>query len=776
MPFTFSHPAIVLPFCKINFNISITALIIGSIVPDYEFLLQLRELNHIGHSGIGILIIDIPLAYLFCYFFHNVLRNNTIVNLPIFLLNKCHNALYFNWNNYAKENKLKVFFSIVAGILSHLFLDAFTHKNGFIVMQFAILKKSIFVLNKNVTMFFILQIVFSLLGLVMIAIQIVQLPKQSFLKTKFTLDNYTYWISISIMSLLVFGVKESLFTSNNFWSVIIAIMGSVHYAWFGVTIFYKNKFPVKYITTIIMLFIFCCNGFAQKTTQQNAQQKKDSWIQKATEYRKQEDYLMAITQLDSILSTNNKDASILLFKGDLQLQAKQFKKAVATYTSLLPLNFEKTITKINLSYALFMDHKTAKALSYANDAYVNDTSNVNALINYFNALLWNLKTKEATTLLAQHKKQLSEKEYLVLKARLFTTSGYYEKGLQYYDTLVKKYVDKNYVLETAEVMLGKKQWSNALTLMKNNDTLFSKNEYDNFSAKAKAYQLQHVGTEMVYFVDVAKNTRIENSIWWQQKEAKDYRFLVKAGTSVLQSIKNEKTIVYNATLHIDEHANKKISGQTDINAQQINVKDGDQYAAITGKQLVKYQPNDHKMVSVFYSTDILNYTASLFGNNIRSHNFGYNTHILLSNKTGLYSEGSIGALTDKNTRNLIFVSIYRLLRTEPTIKTGFNFSGLHFADNSITKYFSPNSFLNTEVFVDYTTPINSKIFIQTQAATGIQKIEKQKWQSGFRFQAEVGYQKKRYAVLLKYQTSNIAAATGAGYSFHWFIAKFLWKW
>ena len=237
-------------------------------------------------------------------------------------------------------------------------------------------------------------------------------------------------------------------------------------------------------------------------------ERKELFVQKALEYRKTENYGGAVVQLDSILAHNPKDAGILLFKGDLQLQSKLFKDAVQTYKKILPLKFETTVTQINLSYALFMNHQPAKALNYAGDAWKENKTNTNAIVNYFNAMLWNLKTIDASKFLAQQLPLLKPDQVLVLKARLFTTGGDYTKGLMYYDSLYRTYADKNYAQEYAEVLLGKKEIRQSAETMKASQKLFSVNEYNAFSQKMKAAKMQNAGTEFVYFKDVAKNVRI----------------------------------------------------------------------------------------------------------------------------------------------------------------------------------------------------------------------------------------------------------------------------
>lgn len=533
---------------------------------------------------------------------------------------------------------------------------------------------------------------------------------------------------------------------------------------------------------IILIIIFLLKigvFYAQENIKSSlSAEAREQFIQKALQFRKDENYLSAAQQLDNILTHNSVDASALLFKGDLLLQGRRFADAAKTYQQLLPLNFEKTIVQINLSYALFMNHQPKKALNFAQAAWQQNKTNTNAVVNYFNAMLWNIKTKEASVFLNEQESVLSEAQQMVLKARLHTTSGNYSKGLQYYDSLVQCYPDKYYVKEYAEVLLGKKEIQLSENTMKASEKLFSANEYNAFLQKLKATQLQNAGTEFVYFKDIAKNIRIENSLWWQQEEGKKIRFRLSVGSSIITSQEQEKTKAEFAHINIAERWNKSWSGETDIHIQVIKPSNSQHFTGLTGKQSIQYQPNDRRMLGVFYSADILNFTASLLEKNIRSNNVGYVTHIMLGGKTGIYSQGSTGVLSDKNQRYLFFGSLYHLFRTEPTLKGGINFSQLHYSNNTVKTYFSPNRYLNTEAFVDFSSalPMLSKFYIQTQAAAGMQKIEQQKWTSAMRFQSEVGFRQKHFDAALKYQTSNVASSTGTGYQFDWYTLRVMWKW
>jgi len=505
---------------------------------------------------------------------------------------------------------------------------------------------------------------------------------------------------------------------------------------------------------------------------------RETHLQQALQLRKDGNYNSAIEKLDVILTAQSNDAPILMLKGDLQLQGKQYAQAAKTFKILVPLDYENTIAQINLSYALFMDNEASQALLYAESAWQKDSTNTHAIVNYFNAMLWNVKTKAAAAFLKNHTTGLREDQILVMKARLYTASGKYQQGLDHYNTLVSVYPDKHYVREYAEVLLGKREISQALHVLNTSKELYTTIEYNAIEEEIKAAQLQDAGTEFVSFKDVTKNIRTDISAWWQQKEGLKYRIGVRAGISTLTSALQEKTHSQFASITVNEKWNMAWSGRSDITLQNISFSEQSKFTAITGRQSLQYQPTDRLMFGIFYCTDILNYTAALFGKNIRSNTLGYITHIMFDGRNGVYSQGGWTTISDANERLQFFGSLYHLFNTEPLIKTGINFSILHFKNNSITTYFSPDQYLSTELFADYnnTLPGSNRFHLKTQAAVGMQKIEVDDWDPAFRLQIELSYKLKKFESSLKYQTSNVASGSGTGYKFGWFAFGLMAKW
>lgn len=75
MPFTFSHPAIVLPITRLpNRFVSATGLIIGSLTPDFEYFLRLNLHSAYSHTIAGVFWFDLPLGIILAFLFHLIVK------------------------------------------------------------------------------------------------------------------------------------------------------------------------------------------------------------------------------------------------------------------------------------------------------------------------------------------------------------------------------------------------------------------------------------------------------------------------------------------------------------------------------------------------------------------------------------------------------------------------------------------------------------------------------------------------------------------------------
>lgn len=242
MPFTIAHTAIILPLYR-NKRFSSTALFVGSMVPDFEFFFQLREVENIGHHWYGIIFFDLPVAFLLMYLFHGLLRDIFISYLPTSLKSRFNLAVGFNWFDYLYKNPITVFVSLIIGILSHMLLDGFTHHDGFFV------SKMPFLLNRtgwsflDIQFYFLLQLLFSLVGLIVILFAIYSMPRVSFRESM--INKKYFWLSLilvmsSLLLIRVIGWPQY----NSFGGIMIAVMGCAFYTWVIVSLLFF--FLLKY--------------------------------------------------------------------------------------------------------------------------------------------------------------------------------------------------------------------------------------------------------------------------------------------------------------------------------------------------------------------------------------------------------------------------------------------------------------------------------------------------------------------------------------------------
>jgi hypothetical protein len=382
-------------------------------------------------------------------------------------------------------------------------------------------------------------------------------------------------------------------------------------------------------------------------------------------------------------------------------------------------------------------------------------------------MLWNIKTNDATKFLNTQQSLLDRDQVLVMTARLYSNKGHYKKGLNYYETLVDSFPNKHYVREYTEVLLSKQELERATKVLNSARNLFTQDEYQNQLNSIKLFRKDIVGSSLSLYKDIAGNIGISNDYWWQYRKFSKTKLEMRAGWSLLRSKEKDQTTKKYVGFRLNNKLDISLKSQSEIQLQQISFNRDRQYLVLTGQQSFSYQPHDRLNVGLFFKSDILNYTASLLSKNIRSNAFGYRMHFMFSSKSGFYSQGDLGNLSDGNRRAQFFGSLYHLLNRTPLIKTGVNISALSYRNNQITEYFSASRFRSAELFVEYQS---NKLGVQglslsAQAAMGTQQIEFSNWDPTFRFQAKLSYQHNGINASFQYQTSNVASTHGTGYRF-----------
>lgn len=230
MPFTFSHPAAVLPFCKPGkIHVSVTGLVMGSMVPDFEFLFLLRESGYIGHLWPGIILFNIPAAIAAAFIFHLLVRDNLVMQLPEFLKQRFAPYTSFGWTQYFKKHYLSFIVCVIAGVATHVFMDAFTHQDGFMARPASFFHAEVNLLVVSLPVYFFLQLLSSLLGALYMIWFVMRLPKEKSLQAACRPFQYwlTFFIAIPCVLLVRFTIVKNYSSAED---IIIAATGSLLYA------------------------------------------------------------------------------------------------------------------------------------------------------------------------------------------------------------------------------------------------------------------------------------------------------------------------------------------------------------------------------------------------------------------------------------------------------------------------------------------------------------------------------------------------------------------
>ncbi len=237
MPFTFSHPAIVIQLSKSEFKFSLTGLLFGSIAPDFEFYFRMKLVENVGHQWYGVLIFDFPLALLLAVLYHNIVRNLLVNHLPIWFKERLSTYNDFDFNSYALQNKFLLSVSIFLGIVSHLLWDGFTHHDGIFVELIPFLKQNISLLNTNIALFDLFQVLGSIWGLWFVYNFIKKMPIMPYKEVKIA-QPFSYWSILTILSICIIILRIILMPDYNTpMNLLFASIGSAIYALLIVSIF-----------------------------------------------------------------------------------------------------------------------------------------------------------------------------------------------------------------------------------------------------------------------------------------------------------------------------------------------------------------------------------------------------------------------------------------------------------------------------------------------------------------------------------------------------------
>ncbi|MBC7847141.1 MAG: DUF4184 family protein [Flavobacterium sp.] len=219
MPFTFSHPAIIFPFLR-NKKLSATALIVGSMSPDFEYFFRMKIQSEISHTFLGIFLIDFPLGFIVMFVFHKIIKKPLIENSPAFFSLRMQKLKELNWNCFFKNNVFIVLISFFLGTVSHLLWDSFTHWDGYFVQRIFFLNLELY----SVPLYKIAQHLSSLIGMIFIAHYIYKLPVR---KETITKPKWKYWLIVLVLTFVFISIRWTFGLSfNQIGNIVVSLISS----------------------------------------------------------------------------------------------------------------------------------------------------------------------------------------------------------------------------------------------------------------------------------------------------------------------------------------------------------------------------------------------------------------------------------------------------------------------------------------------------------------------------------------------------------------------
>lgn len=129
----FAHPAASVPFAR--YGLLLSALVIGSLSPDFFYLFHLSTSSQFGHTLPGLFLFCIPAGLIILWIFHTIVKYPLFSVLPTShqerLFPSLHRFQFFS----SGKRLLLIMVSLLVGAWTHILWDSCTHVYGWTVQH-----------------------------------------------------------------------------------------------------------------------------------------------------------------------------------------------------------------------------------------------------------------------------------------------------------------------------------------------------------------------------------------------------------------------------------------------------------------------------------------------------------------------------------------------------------------------------------------------------------------------------------------------------------------
>jgi hypothetical protein len=140
LPFTFSHPAAILPFSRRRLVFS--ALVLGSMAPDFLYFMRLSDANHFGHTLPGLFLFCLPMGLAVLWLYHRALKAPLLSVAPDALRERIsQDDVEFSFEPASRLGWILL--SLLIGAVAHIIWDGFTHRDGMFVHHWQVLRHAV---------------------------------------------------------------------------------------------------------------------------------------------------------------------------------------------------------------------------------------------------------------------------------------------------------------------------------------------------------------------------------------------------------------------------------------------------------------------------------------------------------------------------------------------------------------------------------------------------------------------------------------------------------